>query len=151
MVSLTIETCVPWYYKFHAKTLKRKWQHFHKIVVTGYTGSCQNDNFQCSQWWKFHENDNHFSERNDNRICFWTCLVSIMWRANLSPSSGFMTIPCLWWFIWFYCLPQLLWELFIILLFAHGVLRWNTRNDLDCHGSNNAEKWMSHVAHVGKM
>ena len=26
--------------------------------VTGCTGSCQNDNFQCSQWQKFHQNDN---------------------------------------------------------------------------------------------
>ena len=25
--------------------------HFHDIFINGCTGSCQNDNFQCSQWW----------------------------------------------------------------------------------------------------
>ena len=31
--------------------------HFHKIFANGCTGSCQNDNLQCSQWLKFHQND----------------------------------------------------------------------------------------------
>ena len=31
--------------------------HFDKIFITGCTGSCQNDNFQWSQWSKFHQND----------------------------------------------------------------------------------------------
>ena len=39
-------------------SLKRKCCHFDKIFITGCTGSCQNDNFQCSQWWKFHQNNN---------------------------------------------------------------------------------------------
>ena len=30
---------------------------FDKIFINGCTWSCQNDNFQCSQWWKFHQND----------------------------------------------------------------------------------------------
>ena len=38
--------------KHHA--LKRKC-HFDKIFITGCTESCQNDNFQCSQWWKFRQ------------------------------------------------------------------------------------------------
>ena len=36
-----------------------KWRshHFDEIFVTGSSKSCQNDNFCCSQWWKFHQND----------------------------------------------------------------------------------------------
>ena len=38
-------------------SLKRKCRHFDEIFITGCTGSCQFDNFQCSQWWKFHQNE----------------------------------------------------------------------------------------------
>ena len=41
-------------------TLKRKCLHFGEIFITGCTESCQNDNFQCSQWWKFRQNDDIF-------------------------------------------------------------------------------------------
>ena len=41
-------------------TLKRKSLHFDEMFITGCTGSCQNDNFQCSQWWKFRQNDDIF-------------------------------------------------------------------------------------------
>ena len=37
--------------------LKRKCRHFDEILITGCTGSCHFDNFQCSQWWKFHRNE----------------------------------------------------------------------------------------------
>ena len=41
-----------------AQCVKRKrCCHLNEICITGCTGSCQNDNFQCSQWWKFREND----------------------------------------------------------------------------------------------
>ena len=40
--------------------LKRKCLHFDEIFITGCTGSCQNDNFQCSQWLKFRQNDDIF-------------------------------------------------------------------------------------------
>ena len=39
---------------FDTGTLKPKC-HFHKIVITGWTGSCQHENFQCRQWWKFRQ------------------------------------------------------------------------------------------------
>ena len=39
-------------------TLKQKCRHFDEIFITGCTESCQNDNFRCSQWLKFHQNDN---------------------------------------------------------------------------------------------
>ena len=38
-------------------TLNHKYRHFDEIFVTGCTGSCHFDNFQCSQWWKFHQNE----------------------------------------------------------------------------------------------
>ena len=37
--------------------LKRKCRHFDEILIIGCTGSCHFDNFQCSQWWKFHQNE----------------------------------------------------------------------------------------------
>ena len=36
-------------------------QYFNGIFITGCTGSCQYDNFQCSQWWKYHQNSFCFS------------------------------------------------------------------------------------------
>ena len=38
-------------------TLKRKCHHFDEIFITGCTESCHFDNSQCSQWWKFHQNE----------------------------------------------------------------------------------------------
>ena len=38
-------------------SLKWKCRPFDEIVITGCTGSCHFDNFQCSQWWKFRQND----------------------------------------------------------------------------------------------
>ena len=40
-----------------SSSLKRKCRHFDEILITGCTGSCHFDNFQCSQWWKFHQNE----------------------------------------------------------------------------------------------
>ena len=47
-----------WWKCIQAKALKRKCRPFDKILIIGCTGSCYFDNFQCSQWWKFHQNDN---------------------------------------------------------------------------------------------
>ena len=35
--------------------------HFDEIFIIDCTEKCQNDNFCCSQWWKFHQNDNTIS------------------------------------------------------------------------------------------
>ena len=43
--------------RINISTLKRKCRHFDEIFITGCTGSCHFDNFQCSQWWKFHQNE----------------------------------------------------------------------------------------------
>ena len=37
--------------------LKWKCHHFDENFVNVCTWSCQNDNFHCSQWWKFHQDD----------------------------------------------------------------------------------------------
>ena len=47
-------------------TLKRKCHHFDEIFITGCTESCQNDNFQCSQWRKFRQNDDISVSVNDS-------------------------------------------------------------------------------------
>ena len=38
-------------------SLKRKCCHFDEILITDCTESCHFDNFRCSQWWKFRQND----------------------------------------------------------------------------------------------
>ena len=46
-------------FNFHISqdTLKRKCRHFDEMFITGRTEIYQNDNLQCSQWWKFRQND----------------------------------------------------------------------------------------------
>ena len=39
-----------------SSSLKWKYCLFDEIIITGCTGSCHFDNFQCSQQWKFHQN-----------------------------------------------------------------------------------------------
>ena len=41
----------------HHNSLKQKCRHFDEIFIAGCTGSCHFDNFQCSQWWTFHQNE----------------------------------------------------------------------------------------------
>ena len=41
-------------------TLKLKYCHFDEIVINGCTGSCHFDNFRCSQWRQFRQNDDAF-------------------------------------------------------------------------------------------
>ena len=43
----------------HASHSNRHY-HFDEIFIIGCTGSCQIDNFQCSQWWKLRQNDEIF-------------------------------------------------------------------------------------------
>ena len=42
---------------FTEPTLKRKCCHFDEILITDCTESCHFDNFRCSQWLKFRQND----------------------------------------------------------------------------------------------
>ena len=45
-----------WHYIDVKSNLKRNCR-FDEIVTTGCTGSCHSDNFQCSQWWQFRQNN----------------------------------------------------------------------------------------------
>ena len=51
---------------------KQQYCHFEEIFLTGCTGSCHFDNFQCSQWGKFHQN---------NDISF-RCLSTHQWDVT---------------------------------------------------------------------
>ena len=50
-----------WLSTFTEMDMSQFWWHFlfwnlkFEIFVTDYTGSCHFDNFQCSQWWIFHQ------------------------------------------------------------------------------------------------
>ena len=59
-----------------AKALEQKCHYFVKIFFSGCTGSCHFDNFQCSQWWKFRQND----------ISVCVCVASrikIIWHSSV--------------------------------------------------------------------
>ena len=60
-------------------SLKRKCLHFDEIFITGCTESCQNDNFQCSQWWKFHQNDIFVSV-----LGWWSWSCWIEWFTQIN-------------------------------------------------------------------
>ena len=66
-------------------TLKRKCRHFDEILITGCTGSCHFDNFQCSQWWKFHQNEDiSVSVYPFIDALFSNAQVEAKWRVNES-------------------------------------------------------------------
>ena len=64
-------------------TLKQKCRHFDEIFITGCTESCQNDNFRCSQWLKFHQNDNISVSVNGSAI-----LVHIGFGNDRQPDNS---------------------------------------------------------------
>ena len=53
---------------WNSKHTALKYLHFDEIFITGCTRSCQNDNFHCSQWWKFRQNDILVSVRASQEI-----------------------------------------------------------------------------------
>ena len=74
-------------------TLKRKCRHFDEIFITGCTGSCHFDNFQCSQWWKFHQNEDISVSVNSPSL--WWVSIQPSWlycRLVFAPGSGDMFV-----------------------------------------------------------
>ena len=65
-------------------SLKWKCFHFDEIFITGCIGSCQNDNFQCSQWWRFHQNDDISLEVN----VMTGIPVMVRWCASIETGAG---------------------------------------------------------------
>ena len=63
-------------------TLKRKCSHFDEIFITGCTESCHFDNFRCSQWWRFRQNE-------DISVSVHWAFLIIVWNHWYSRS--------LWW------------------------------------------------------
>ena len=64
---------MPWrsllrHYNSYSSSLKQKCLHFDEILITGCTGSCQNDNFQCTQRWKFRQNDDIFVSVSESEV-----------------------------------------------------------------------------------
>ena len=51
---LSLPQMVPWWC---ALNMLKQECYFDAISITGCIGSCHFDNFRCSQWWKFHQND----------------------------------------------------------------------------------------------
>ena len=86
-------------------TLERKCQHFDDIFITGCTGRCPNDNFQCSQWSKSLQNENIFvsvSHNKTNRTWSsyrWDILytrhgsrLATWWRHQMETFSALLAI-----------------------------------------------------------
>ena len=72
--------------------LARKCNHFDEIFITGSTESCQNDNFQCCQWWKFYQNDISVSVYVPFQNITWEVWISLQ-----SFQAGNMeALTCLW-------------------------------------------------------
>ena len=67
-------------------SLKRKCHHFDESFITGCTESCHFDNFRCSQWWRFHQNEDIF--------------VSVMMCAYHDNVIKWKHFPRYWPFVW---------------------------------------------------
>ena len=69
-------------------TLKWKCCHFDEIFITGCNGSCQKDNFWCSQWWKISLKwlHFHFSE--------WHATVTCHINHSPYPSTSATLCQC---------------------------------------------------------
>ena len=81
------------YKSLYNHSLKWKCCHFDEIFITVCTGSCQTDNFQCSQWWKFHQNDDISMSVQDSwcsMLAILFCFV-LIW-VILTFINGFMWI-----------------------------------------------------------
>ena len=57
----------------HINSLKRKRLQFDEIFITG-TGSCQDENFQCSQWLTFRQNNDIFIS-----MMLFVCYMHTVW------------------------------------------------------------------------
>ena len=67
-----------------AVSLKQKCRHFDEIFITGCIGSFHFDNFQCSQWWIFHQNED-FSV---SVLVAWSC-----YQLMAKPGSRTAAVP----------------------------------------------------------
>ena len=74
-------------------TLKRQCRHFDEILIIGCTGSCHFDNFQCSQWWKFHQNED-ISVSVKWLIWYWRLQMNLTCCTNPTMHQSFIAPLC---------------------------------------------------------
>ena len=72
---------------------KRKCCHLDEIFITGCTESCQNDNFRCSQRWKFRQNDDItisvcIHELTSRYVCQKATIWGMEWLSYSTKSYG---------------------------------------------------------------
>ena len=72
-------------------SLKRKCRHFDEILITGCTGSCHFDNFQCSHWLKVHHGDSLVSVILKRGLGVDT----LHWRHMINGISNHRQLNCL--------------------------------------------------------
>ena len=72
-------------------TLKRKY-HFDQIFVTGCTGSCRFDNFQCSQWQKSGQKDISVSVYIES--CYYEAWLQFTFSCVVFISSLLLLMEC---------------------------------------------------------
>ena len=82
------------YTEMRLNSLKRKCLHFDEIFITGCTESCQNDNFQCSQWWKFHQNDDIFVSVIYGPWCWLLSHACRQWNCSKLAMEGVKFKKC---------------------------------------------------------
>ena len=72
--------------------LKRKCCHFDEILITDCTESFHFDNFRCSQWWKFRQNDDISVSVSMIQSYFMLDVIYIRLHVE-SPQSRWLHIP----------------------------------------------------------
>ena len=67
--------------------------HIDEILVIGHTSSSQNDNFQCSQWWIFCQNDNISACKQCSTLSFLSTRPSDKWLMKFTRPNRRFTRP----------------------------------------------------------
>ena len=115
--------------------LIQKCRHFDEIFITGYTGSCLFDNFQCNQWWKLHQNEDIIVSVMNTKSTVLTTYQHLLimalyflFRHPVTPKSKIavrshreiLTKPANWLFDAIYCLSEDHWKLKRNYIFSIG-------------------------------
>ena len=80
--------------RFHRwPSLKRKCIHFDEIFIAGCSESCQYENCQCSQWWKFRQNDDIFSYAENVSMLRYHHVVRRLTASGTSQSGILTHLP----------------------------------------------------------
>ena len=84
-------------YRFcHSLKTEQKCSYSDKIFITGCTESCHSDNFWCSLWWKFCQNDISISV---NVLEYWSGFINNVIK-NIYRASSHFSGPSRWVELW---------------------------------------------------